>query len=225
MSRTRTPRAAATSALTELSSSGRYKMATMARAGTPKAATSGIALVPIVNMEPNRIVTVAPVVEVDVVSQYRNNAARPRPAPRTIPVARSRPRGLRMPIMSITPAAITPVPAKPHSGLMLARKDADPPVTDRSASAWPEYDCPRSTVKVPTTPDTSAAIPPTASATCTGELAKKPGANSTRSTEVNPVSSWYSMLYLGRGVIRVAWRSRGLVSRQDFEPVTGVRDY
>ncbi len=59
-------------------------------------------------------VIVAPVALVDVVSQYRNSAARPSPAPRTMPVARSRPRGLRIPIMSMTPAASTPVPAKPQ---------------------------------------------------------------------------------------------------------------
>ncbi len=45
-----------------------------------------------VNMEPNRIVTVAPVVLVEVVDRYRNSAASPKPAPSTIPVATSRPR-------------------------------------------------------------------------------------------------------------------------------------
>ena len=78
--------------------------------------------------------------------EYRNSAARPRPAPSTIPVARSRPRGRCTPIMSITPAASTPIPAKPHSGLTPARKEAEPPVTLMSASACPANDWPRSTV-------------------------------------------------------------------------------
>ena len=68
-------------------------------------------------MDPNRTLTATPVVEVWVVSQNRNSAARPSPAPRTIPVARSRPRGRRIPIMSITAAARTPTPANPSSGL------------------------------------------------------------------------------------------------------------
>ena len=88
-------------------------------------------------MEPNRIVIVAPVTLLCVVSQYRNSAARPSPAPRTMPVARSRPRGRWMPIMSMTPAASTPTPTKPHSGLIPTRNEAEPPVTLMSASAWP----------------------------------------------------------------------------------------
>ncbi len=119
--RTRMPRAAARSALTELSSSGRYSTTTMARATAPQAITSGTTVGLSVNMEPNKIVTAAPVAAVCVVSQYSSSAAIPSPAPRTIPVARSRPRGRRIPIMSITPAASTPVPAKPSSGLMPSR--------------------------------------------------------------------------------------------------------
>ena len=39
--------------------------------------------------------------------------------------------------MSMTPAASRPTPAKPHSGLIPTRNDAEPPVTLMSASAWP----------------------------------------------------------------------------------------
>ena len=39
--------------------------------------------------------------------------------------------------MSITPAASTPTPTKPHSGLTPTRKEAEPPVTLMSASACP----------------------------------------------------------------------------------------
>jgi len=39
--------------------------------------------------------------------------------------------------MSITPAASTPTPTNPHSGLIPTRNDAEPPVTLMSASAWP----------------------------------------------------------------------------------------
>ena len=91
----------------------------------------------IVNIEPNSTVIAAPVVLVEVVSKYSSSAATPRPAPRTMPVARSRPRGRRMPIMSMMPAASTPVPANPHSGLMPSKNEADPPVTLMSASACP----------------------------------------------------------------------------------------
>ncbi len=120
--RTRMPRAAARSALTELSSSGRYSTTTMARATAPQAMTSGTTVGLSVNMEPNRMVTAAPVAAVCVVSQIQEQRRQiPSPAPRTIPVARSRPRGRRIPIMSITPAASTPVPAKPSSGLMPSR--------------------------------------------------------------------------------------------------------
>ena len=89
------------------------------------------------NIDPNRIVIVAPVVLVWVVSQYRNRAARPSAAPRTIPVARSRPRGRRIPIMSMIPAASTLVPANPQIGLIPRRKEPDPPVTLMSAKACP----------------------------------------------------------------------------------------
>ena len=39
--------------------------------------------------------------------------------------------------MSITPAASTPTPTNPHSGLTPTRNDAEPPVTLMSASACP----------------------------------------------------------------------------------------
>src|ERR1700685_3059127 len=98
-----------------------------------------------------------------------------------MPVARSRPRGRRTPIMSMTPAATTLVPAKPHSGLIPMRNEAEPPVVLMSPSACPAYDCPRITVNVPTMPDTTATTPPASSATGTGALAKKPGSTMARS--------------------------------------------
>ena len=137
----------------------------MPTAARPNRAMTGISELSIVNMDPNRIVIVAPLVDVNVVSQYRNSAARPSPAPRTMPVARSRPRGRRIPIMSMTPAAARLVPAKPHSGLIPSRNEPEPPVTLMSASACPAYDWPRMTVNVPTMPDTTATRPPASSAT------------------------------------------------------------
>jgi hypothetical protein len=101
------------------------------------AATSGMTEGSRVNMDPNKTVIVVPVVLVRVVSQYSSSAATPSPAPRTMPVARSRPRGARTPIRSMIPAAATLVPAKPHSGLIPIRKEPDPPETLRSARACP----------------------------------------------------------------------------------------
>ena len=163
--RTGTPRTTARSVLTELSSSGRYSATTMPTAARLNAAITGIRELSIVKIDPNRIATGAPVVEVYVVSQKRNRAASPSPAPRTMPIARSRPRGRRTPIMSMIPAATTLPPAKPHSGLIPMRTEAEPPVTLMSPSACPAYDCPRITVNVPTMPDTRATTPPASSAT------------------------------------------------------------
>src|ERR1019366_5740632 len=75
-SRTLTPRAAARSAATVLSSSGRYSTATIATAATLRITMAGRIELLIVNKEPNRIVIVAPVTLLWVVSQYRNSAAR-----------------------------------------------------------------------------------------------------------------------------------------------------
>ncbi len=93
----------------------------MASATALNAMTSGITDGEMVNIDPNSTVTATPVVLVCVVSQYSSSAASPSPAPRTIPVARSRPRGRRTPIRSIAPAASTPAPANPASGLMPSR--------------------------------------------------------------------------------------------------------
>src|SRR5215472_11684054 len=71
-SRTGIPRAKARSVLTELSSSGRYSTAAMPRAARLSATTTGIVDGLMTNIDPNRIVIVAPVVLVWVVSQYRN---------------------------------------------------------------------------------------------------------------------------------------------------------
>ncbi len=68
-SRTLTPRTAARSAATELSSSGRYATATMPTAATLSSAMTGSRELLMVNMEPNRIVTAAPVTLLCVVSQ------------------------------------------------------------------------------------------------------------------------------------------------------------
>ena len=44
-----------------------------------------------------------------------------------------------------------------------------------SAREWPANDCPRVTVNTPTTAEVMAITVPTARATCTGPLPKKPG--------------------------------------------------
>src|ERR1700722_139939 len=61
-SRTGMPRAAARSALTEDSTSGRYSTATMATATRLQAMTSGTTVGLSVNIEPNKMVTATPVV-------------------------------------------------------------------------------------------------------------------------------------------------------------------
>src|ERR1022692_99505 len=67
--RTGTPRTKARSGLTELSSNGRYSVITMARAARLSRVTTGMIELLMVKIEPNRIVIVAPVVEVYVASQ------------------------------------------------------------------------------------------------------------------------------------------------------------
>ena len=87
-----------------------------------------------VKIDPKSTFTVAPVVLDAVVSRYRNSAASPSAAPSTMPVARSRPRGRRIPIHSITPAAARFIATKPKSGLIPIRNAADPPAVPISAS-------------------------------------------------------------------------------------------
>ena len=68
-SRTLIPRTAARSAAIELSSNGRYRMATMPTATRLSSVMTGGRELLMVNMEPNRIVIVAPVTLLCVVSQ------------------------------------------------------------------------------------------------------------------------------------------------------------
>ena len=96
-------------------------------------------------------------------------------APSTIPVARSRPRTRRTPIMSITPAPMMPSPTNPTTGLSPMSSAPEPPAAETSPSAWPPKDWPRMTVNTPTTADTTATAAPTAAAVWTGALEKKPG--------------------------------------------------
>ena len=51
-----------------------------------------------------------------------------------------------------------------------------------SASEWPANDWPRVTVNTPVTAEVTAMTVPTASAMCTGPLAKKPGSTMCRRT-------------------------------------------
>src|SRR5579863_8149487 len=100
-----------------------------------------------------------------------------------MPVAKSRPRALRTPIASMAPAPTTPPATKPNSGLTPARNAPEPPAVATSASEWPANDCPRRTVKTPTTPDTTATMVPMRHATWTGWLTKKPGSNNQRTSD------------------------------------------
>ena len=91
-------------------------MATIAAVIAPSTSTSGRLDDEIAKIEPNRIEIVAPVVLLSLVPRYRNSAARPKPKPSTIPVARSRPRTRWMPISSIAAEAATEIPGNPQSG-------------------------------------------------------------------------------------------------------------
>ena len=64
---------------------------------------------------------------------------------------------------------------KPTRGLIPKKNDPDPPVVATSVSACPAKDCPRMTVKTPTTEETTAVTAPMISATRTGPLVKNPG--------------------------------------------------
>ncbi len=130
-----------------------------------------------VNSEPNRMVTVVPVVECSVVSRYKNRADRPSMAPRTMPVATSRPRRRWTPSSSMVPEATTPTPTKPHSGLTPTRLAAEPPSVPMSESASPANAWPRITVNTPTQPETSATTRPMTSAVWTWALWKNPASN------------------------------------------------
>ena len=86
----------------------------MPTATTLKATTMGISEGSMVKIDPKRICWVAPVVAPVVVSKYRNSAARPVAAPRTIPVARSRPRTRCTPMASMAPAPSEPEADEPE---------------------------------------------------------------------------------------------------------------
>src|ERR1700728_1359595 len=71
---------------------------------------------------------------------------------------------------------------KPQRAPTPARKAAEPPVALRSASEWPANDCPRITVKTPTTLATRATAADSPSASWTVELSRKPGSTIARAT-------------------------------------------
>ena len=106
--RTGTPRAAARSGLSELSSSTRASAITVASASSAETIRAGTVEGVMTKIEPNKIVNEAPVVVLYWVPRYRNSAARPRAAPSTTPVATSRPRRRWMPIISMNAAAPAP---------------------------------------------------------------------------------------------------------------------
>jgi hypothetical protein len=58
------------------------------------------------------------------------------------------------------PAARTPIPTKPKSGVRPRRNAPDAPVAPTSDRASPAKDWPRITVNTPTTPETSATTVP-----------------------------------------------------------------
>ena len=96
------------SGLSELSSSTRASTTTVASASSAEAIRTGTVEGVMTNMEPNKMVNDAPVVELYWVPRYRKSAARPRAAPSTTPVATSRPRRRWTPIISMNAAAPTP---------------------------------------------------------------------------------------------------------------------
>src|SRR5579864_3813266 len=163
------------SGLSELSSSIRDMTRTVASASSAEVIRVGTVDGVSTKMEPNKILNDAPVVELSWVPRYRNSAARPRAAPSTTPVATSRPRRRWTPIISMNAAAPAPNARYPQNWLTPSRNAAEPPVVEMSAREWPANDCPRVTVNTPTTADVTAITAPTASATCTGPLPKKPG--------------------------------------------------
>ena len=96
------------SGLSELSSSTRASTTTVASASSADTMRTGTVEGVMTNMEPNKMVNDAPVVELYWVPRYRKSAARPRAAPSTTPVATSRPRRRWTPIISMNAAAPTP---------------------------------------------------------------------------------------------------------------------
>ena len=129
----------------------------------------------ITNMEPNKMVNDAPVVLLVSVPRYRNSAAAPSAAPRTTPVATSRPRRRCTPISSMTAAPAMPASRKPQNWLTPTRNAPAPPVVATSASECPANDWPRTTVSTPTTPEVTATTVPTRTAVRTGPLLSSPG--------------------------------------------------
>ena len=173
--RTGTPRAAASSGLSEVSSSTRDSTAITASASTPDAISAGTVSGLITNIEPNRIVNDAPVVLLVCVPRYRNRAAAPSAAPRTTPVATSRPRRRCTPISSMIAAPATPAIRNPQNWLTPMRNAPAPPVVATSASECPANDWPRMTVSTPTTPEVTATTVPTRNAVRTAPLLSSPG--------------------------------------------------
>src|ERR1035437_9615674 len=124
------------SGLSELSSSTRASTTTVASASRAEPIRAGIVDEVSTNIEPNKMVNDAPVVELYLVPRYRKSAARPRAAPSTTPVVTSRPRRRWMPIISMNAAA--PARAPPDHGGAGRRGDVgalrpDPVRLDRSA--------------------------------------------------------------------------------------------
>ncbi len=98
-------------------------------------------------------------------------------APSTMPVATSRLRARSTPIISMAPPPMTPPAMNPVSGLSPKRKAPEPPVVATSVNAWPAKDWLRTTVKTPTTAETTAVSAPMSAAVWTGALEKNPGSN------------------------------------------------
>jgi hypothetical protein len=70
---------------------------------------------------------------------------------------------------------MTPPAMNPVSGVSPKRKAPEPPVVATSVKAWPAKDWLLTTVKTPTTAETTAVSPPMTAAVRTGPLEKNPG--------------------------------------------------
>ena len=70
---------------------------------------------------------------------------------------------------------MTPPPMKPTSGLIPNRKAPEPPVVATSVKACPAKDWLRTTVKTPTTAETTAVTAPMSGRVWTGPLREEPG--------------------------------------------------
>ncbi len=167
-----TPRAKASSGEETENTAGRQMSARTTRQKADRANTAGVMPGSTENREPKSTAIEELPAERLLRASVRKRAVSPMPAPKTTPVATSRPRMRRTPIACIPSDENTHEATKPHSWSTPSKKAAEPPTAAKSVRACPAKDWPRSTVSTPTAAVATATALPTARAVRTSFTAR-----------------------------------------------------